>query len=97
VHERAILDLASRIKITKAAGQGRQDATASVTIKLNDGRELSRRVASFKGTPQRPLDQGELKEKFMLLTRHLEPRKMEATFARLQHLESEQTLDWLGV
>ena len=97
VHERAILDLASRIKITKAAGQGRQDATASVTIKLNDGRELSRRVASFKGTPQRPLDQGELKEKFMLLTRHLEPRKMEATFARLQQIESEQTLDWLSV
>jgi 2-methylcitrate dehydratase PrpD len=97
VHDRAILDLASRIKITKAAGQGRQDATASVTIRLKDGREVSRRVASFKGTPQRPLDQAELEEKFMLLTRHLERRKMAATFERLQHIESEKTLDWVSV
>ena len=97
VHDRAILDLASRIKITKAPGQNRQDATATVTIRLKDGREVSRRVASFKGTPQRPLDQAELKEKFMLLTRHLERSKMEATFERLQRIETEKALDWVSV
>ena len=32
-----------------------------------------------------------------LLTRHLDPRKMEATFERLQRIESEKTLDWLSV
>jgi 2-methylcitrate dehydratase PrpD len=97
VHDRAILDLASRIKITKAPGQNRQDATAAVAIRLKDGREVSRAVTSFKGTPQRPLDQAELKEKFMLLTRHLERNKMEATFERLQRIETEKALDWLSV
>ena len=97
VHDRAILDLASRIKITVAAGQGRQDSTATVTIWLKDGREVSRRVSSFKGTPQRPLNQAELKEKFMLLTRHLDRGKMEQTFERLQHIESEKAVDWVSV
>jgi 2-methylcitrate dehydratase PrpD len=97
VRDRAILDLASRIKATKAAGQSRQDTTATVTIRLKDGREVSRAVSNFMGTPQRPLDQAELKEKFMLLTRHLERGKMEAMFERLQHIEGEKTLDWVSV
>jgi len=54
-------------------------------------------VSSFKGTPQRPLNQAELKEKFMLLTRHLDRGKMEQTFERLQHIESEKALDWVSV
>jgi 2-methylcitrate dehydratase PrpD len=58
---------------------------------------VSRRVSNFMGTPQRPLDQAELKEKFMLLTRHLERNKMEAMFERLQHIENEKTLDWVRV
>ena len=39
VHDRAILDLASRIMITKPVGRNRQGATANVTIRLKDGRE----------------------------------------------------------
>jgi 2-methylcitrate dehydratase PrpD len=97
VRDRAILDLASRIKATRALDQSRQDTTATVTIRLKDGREVSRRVTSFKGTPDRPLDQAELKEKFMLMTRHLEHSKMEAMFERLQRIESEKTLDWVSV
>jgi 2-methylcitrate dehydratase PrpD len=97
VRDHAILDLASRVKMTKAVGQGRQDATAAVTIKLKDGREVSRKVATFKGTPGRPLDQAELREKFMLLTRHLDRGKMDATFERLQRIEGEKTLDWVNV
>jgi 2-methylcitrate dehydratase PrpD len=97
VHDPAILDLASRIKTAKAVGQGRQDTTATVTIRLKDGREVSRRVTSFKGTPDRPLDQAELREKFMLMTRHLERGKMEAMFERLQRIEDEKTLDWINL
>ena len=97
VRDRAILDLASRIKAIRAVDQGRQDTTATVTIRLKDGREVSRRVTSFKGTPDRPLDQAELKEKFMLMTRHLERSRMEAMFERLLHIESEKTLDWVAV
>src|SRR5258708_27371014 len=97
VRDGAILDLASRIKITKAVGQSRQDTTATVTIRLKDGREVSRAVSNFMGTPQHPLDQAELKEKFMLLTRHLDRSTMETMFERLQHIESEKTLDWVSV
>ena len=96
VHDRANLDLASRTKPTVAAGQKHNDATSTVTIRLKDGREVSKRVTSFMGTPARPLDQAELKEKFMLLTRHLDRSKMEATFGRLQHIESENTLEWVN-
>jgi hypothetical protein len=49
------------------------------------------------GTPQRPLDQAELKEKFMLVVGNLQRAKMEAMFERLQHIESEKTLDWVRV
>ena len=97
VRDRAVLDLASRIKMSKASGQSHNDATATVTIRLKDGREVSKKVSTFKGTPQRPLDQAELKEKFLLLTRHLDRSKMEATFARLQTIESEKTLDWINI
>jgi hypothetical protein len=33
----------------------------------------------------------------MLMTRHLERSRMEAMFERLQHIESEKTLDWVAV
>jgi 2-methylcitrate dehydratase PrpD len=97
VHDRAILDLASRTKVTKAPDQSHQDLTATVTIRLKDGREVSRCVASFKGAPQRPLDQAELKERFMLLTKHVERSGMEGIFERLQHIETEKALDWISL
>jgi 2-methylcitrate dehydratase PrpD len=97
VRDPAILDLASRIKATRATNQSRQDTTATVTIVLKDGRQFSRKVTSFKGTAERPLDQAELKEKFMLMTAHRDRAKMEAMFERLQHIENEKSLDWINV
>ncbi|HLH97820.1 MAG TPA: MmgE/PrpD family protein [Xanthobacteraceae bacterium] len=97
IHDSAILDLASRIKSVRATNQSRQDTTATVTIKLKDGRELSQKVSYFKGTAERPLDQAELKEKFMLMTANRDRARMETMFARLQHLETEKTLDWIEV
>jgi hypothetical protein len=43
---------------------------ADVTVTLRDGRVLKRSIADFKGTPEQPLDGTELREKFLLLTRH---------------------------
>jgi 2-methylcitrate dehydratase PrpD len=97
IHDPAILDLASRIKAIRAVDQSRQDTTATVTISLKDGRQISRRVTSFKGTAERPLDQAELKEKFTLMTAHRDRAKMEAIFGRLQHIETEKTLDWIDI
>jgi 2-methylcitrate dehydratase PrpD len=97
VHDRAILDLASRIKMPVVPGQERRDLTATVTIRLKDGREFSRKVTSFKGTPERPMAQSDLKEKYLLLTKRLGSDKMEPLFDRLQHIENEKSLDWLNV
>jgi 2-methylcitrate dehydratase PrpD len=97
IRDPAILNLASRVKAIRATNQSRQDTTATVTVKLKDGRELSQKVSYFKGTAERPLDQADLKEKFMLMTANRDRAKMEAMFARLQHLETEKTLDWLEV
>jgi len=97
VHNRDILDLASRTRLNAIAGPDNRDQSATVTVRLKDGRELSRKVSTYKGMPERPLDRAELKEKFLLLTRHLDRGKMGAMFDRLQRLEDEKSLDWLSV
>jgi 2-methylcitrate dehydratase PrpD len=70
---------------------------AAVTVALKDGRALTRCVAGFKGTPEQPLDQGELREKFLLLTRHCSAHDMGEMLDRVQNLERESNLDWIGV
>ena len=94
----AIRSLAERVAITVAGGQ-HDHATlrAEVAVELKDGRVLTRTIDDFKGTPQSPLDQAGLHERFMLLTRHCPPAAMERVFARLQNLENETSLDWLAV
>jgi 2-methylcitrate dehydratase PrpD len=97
VRDPAILDLAARTKMVVTPGQDRRDLVAMVTIKLKDGREVSRKVTSFKGTPERPLVRQELQEKFVLLTQRLGRERMAPLFGRLQAIEEEKTLDWLNV
>jgi 2-methylcitrate dehydratase PrpD len=91
-----IRSLAERVSIS--IGKDRPTPLAAVvTVTLKDGRVLRRAVADFKGTPERPLDQGELREKFLLLTRHCTGDDMGAMFDRLQNLENESNLDWIRV
>jgi 2-methylcitrate dehydratase PrpD len=97
IHDRAILDLTARTKLTTVQGQGRTDDTATVTIRLKDGRELSRKETTYKGTPERPFNRAQLRDKFLLLTRHLDRGRMEAMFDRLQQIENEKSLDWVRV
>jgi 2-methylcitrate dehydratase PrpD len=88
--------LAERVTIT--IGQDRPTPLAAVvTVTLKDGRVLTRSVADFKGTPERPLDRAELREKFLLLTRHCGADDMAAMLDRLQNLENESNLDWVRV
>jgi 2-methylcitrate dehydratase PrpD len=88
--------LAERVTIT--VGKDRPTPLAAVvTVTLKDGRVLTRTVADFKGTPARPLDQNEMSEKFLLLTRHCTAENMDRMFERLQNLENERNLDWIGV
>jgi 2-methylcitrate dehydratase PrpD len=97
VRDPAILDLASRVRMVATPGQDRRNLVVTVTVTLKDGREVSRKVTSFKGTPERPLPRAELREKFLLLTRRLGRDRMIALFDRLQAIEEEKTLDWLNV
>ena len=90
VHDRAILDMSSRIKMPIVPGQDRRNLTAAVTVRLKDGREFSRTVSSFKGTPERPLARPELKEKFMMLAKRLDPtRNRAAVRPHPEHRERE--------
>jgi 2-methylcitrate dehydratase PrpD len=88
--------LAERVTITIGADRPTPLA-AVVTVTLRDGRVLTRAVADFKGTPERPLDRAELRDKFLLLTRHCKADDMGAMLARLQDLETESNLDWIRV
>jgi 2-methylcitrate dehydratase PrpD len=88
---------AGRITMSVVPGQDRRDLACTVTITLKDGRVLGRRVESFKGTPERPLDRSELRKKFLLLTGHLGHEKMGLMFERLQQIDNERNLDWLSV
>jgi len=66
-----------------------------VRLNLKDGRVLSRRLTTFKGTPELPPTRGDVREKFMLLTRDCPEAGMSEIFERRQNLEREKTLDWL--
>jgi 2-methylcitrate dehydratase PrpD len=97
VRDPAILDMASRTKIVATPGQDRRNLVVTVTVRLKDGREVSRKVTSFKGTPERPMGRADLQEKFLLLTQRLGRDRMMPLFDRLQAIEDEKTLDWLNV
>jgi 2-methylcitrate dehydratase PrpD len=88
--------LAQRVKIT-VAKECPAPLAAVVTVTLQDGRVLARSVADFKGTPEHPLEQRELREKFLMLTRHCTGDDMGEMFDRLQDLENQPDLDWIGV
>jgi 2-methylcitrate dehydratase PrpD len=91
-----IRDLMKRVTIT-AAGDRPTPLAAIVTVTLKGGRKLTRTVAEFKGTPELPLAQADLREKFRLVTRHCGEPAMGAMFDRVMNLESESTLDWIAV
>src|SRR5580704_14516923 len=95
LREPQIRALASRVKIT-VADDPPTPLAAAVTVTLHDGQVLTRSVSDFKGTPQRPLDEAELRDKFLLLTRHCTADAGEM-FDRLQNLEREPALDWIAV
>jgi 2-methylcitrate dehydratase PrpD len=98
LNDAAIRSLCERVTITLAGGHhDHATIAADVQVTLKDGRVLSTTVSDFKGTPERPLDQADLRERFMLLTRHCGTRDMERMFARLQNIEHESSLDWLAV
>lgn len=96
LHDPQIRSLAERVTITVEKDRPTPLA-AAVTVQLRDGRTLTHRVLDFKGTPERALDGAEMREKFVMLTRHCRADDMDRMFDRLQDLEHEADLDWIGV
>lgn len=98
-NDRNIRDLAQRVTVTVAdeARHGHGGIASTVTVVLRDGRKLEKRVDSFKGTPEQPLDSTEMRDKFLLLTRHCDNGAMARLFDRLQNIENERSLDWIKV
>jgi 2-methylcitrate dehydratase PrpD len=97
INDRNITDMCKRVKLHKEEGAGHMTPGASVTLKLKDGRVLTKRVVYFKGTPQNPANRDDVHEKFSLLTRHCDKGKMDEIFDRLQNIENEKNFDWLKV
>jgi 2-methylcitrate dehydratase PrpD len=95
LNDPAIRSLCRRVTVKPAQGHvGHGDVPSTVTITTNEGRELTRCVEAFMGTPARPFDRTAMREKFMMLTR--QQPGAERMFERLQELEKEDSLEWLG-
>jgi 2-methylcitrate dehydratase PrpD len=94
----AIRGLAKLVTITVADEAKHGHTIAStVSVTLKNGVVLTRRVDSFKGTPEHPLNRDEMREKFLLLTRHCDQKAAARLFERLQNIENEKNLDWVKV
>jgi 2-methylcitrate dehydratase PrpD len=66
LHEPTLLDLAAKVQFQSTGDGLRQHAAAGdMTIVLSDGRELHQSAQIALGDPKRPLDNGELRAKFL--------------------------------
>ncbi len=92
-----IMGIASKIKMRKLPPpDNMSDMTSIVTIKLKDGREFSQRTTTFMGTPEMPMDVVGLKQKFLMLTKDFGTAHMTEIFNRLQALETQSDVQWIG-
>jgi 2-methylcitrate dehydratase PrpD len=92
----AIRAMTARVAVIVADPPTKVAGASIVTIRLKDGREFTREVEEFNGTPARPLDRNELRDKFTTLTRARYGGEAAGLFERLQNIENETNLDWVG-
>ncbi|HVC60829.1 MAG TPA: MmgE/PrpD family protein [Acetobacteraceae bacterium] len=92
----AIRDMCGRVAVVVADPPTKVAGASIVTVVLRDGRSFTCEVAEFNGTPARPLDRAELRDKFMTLTRTRYGAAAARMFDRLQNLENETELGWVG-
>ena len=69
------------------ASSGYLSSACRVTLQLRNGREVTAEGHDFKGTPTLPLSRAELREKFLKLTSHRDPRKADRLFSQLAEAE----------
>ena len=91
-----IRSMCGRVSVIVAEPPTKVAGASIVTIQLKDGRSFTREVEEFSGTPARPLDRAELRDKFVTLTRMRYGAEAAGLFERLQNLENEAELCWVG-
>jgi 2-methylcitrate dehydratase PrpD len=82
--------LCRRVRVVPESGGGHGHMGSTVALVLSDGRRFERHVDSGL------LEPGELPDKFARLTRAALGGESAALLARLQQLEEESSLEWLG-
>ncbi|MGE5269570.1 MAG: MmgE/PrpD family protein [Thiohalocapsa sp.] len=82
--------LTRRVRLVPEADGGHGAGGSTVTVTLADGRRLERHE------PSGLLQPGELEDKFTRLTRGVLADRSTQLYQRLQGLETEDRLDWLG-
>lgn len=93
---REIRAMCDRVTVTVADPPTKVAGASIVTVLLKDGRSFVREVEEFDGTPARPLSRDELRDKFTTLTRARYGAEATELFERLQNLENETDLGWIG-
>ena len=88
--------MCGRVSVVVAEPPTKVAGASVVTILLKDGKSVTKEVAEFSGTPARPLDHAELKDKFMTLTRARYGAAASGLFDRLDRIEDETELGWVG-
>jgi 2-methylcitrate dehydratase PrpD len=95
VNDQELRSVIARIRLVPWDVPQPTPIASRVTLTMRDGRLRSAEVADFKGTPDNPLNAGELRDKAMLLTRDYDATAMTTMFNRLQQIEDEANLDWI--
>jgi 2-methylcitrate dehydratase PrpD len=88
--------MSGRVSVVVADPPTKVAGASVVTVLLKDGRSFTKEVEEFNGTPARPLDRAELKDKFMTLTHARYGAEAADLFDRLQTFEDEVELGWVG-
>ena len=89
--------MCARVTIEVANPPTKVAGASIVTIHLKNGRSFTKEGEEFSGTPARTLNRAELREKFRTMTRTHYGSDASGLFDRLNNLENERELGWVGV
>lgn len=97
--ETAIIDAMKKVKVIENSDMTEKypdGAPCRITVRMNDGTEISKSRDFPKGDPQDQLTDKELENKArMNLTYVMDEKKAENIIERIWNIESEERIDWL--
>jgi 2-methylcitrate dehydratase PrpD len=94
--DRDIRAMCQRVAVVVADPPTKVAGASIVTVLLKDGRRVTREVEEFDGMPARPLGRAALRDKFTMLMGAANASRAAEIFERLQNLQDEPDVRWLG-